>query len=222
MINNRCFVYYFISTGSIGKSFVLRGNLLDVGCGEMPYRKYILENSAVKSYSGVDLIGGDEYHKDIRPDFYWNGVNFPFADSTYDSAIATEVLEHCPDPQVTLKEIFRVLKPGSPLVLTVPFIWPTHESPYDFYRYTPFGLKHQLVKAGFENLELSCLGGWDASLAQVLSLWLKRRKMSKENQKRLFFILKPIIKYLLKKDRIMDPNSEQNLITSIGVLAWKN
>jgi len=206
----------------VGKNAVFRGDLLDVGCGEMPYRKYIRENSSVQSYSGVDLIGGTEYHQNIKPDFYWDGIKFPFADGTYDSALATEVLEHCPDPQVILREIFRVLKPGSPLVLTVPFIWPTHESPFDFYRYTPFGLKYQLELAGFENLGISCLGGWDASLAQVLGLWLKRRKMSKANQRRLFFFLKPIIQFLLRKDRILDPDSEQNLITSLGVVAWKN
>ena len=204
-----------------GKCCVFKGNLLDVGCGEMPYRNYILENSSLQSYSGVDLIGGRIYRNDIKPDFYWDGIRLPFPDETYDSAMATEVLEHCPDPQITLCEIFRVLKPGSPLILTVPFIWPTHESPFDYYRYTPFGLKYQLDMAGFENVEVSCLGGWDASLAQVLGLWLKRRKMSKSNQKWLFFILKPVIQFLLKKDRILNTNSDQNLITSLGAIAWK-
>jgi SAM-dependent methyltransferase len=203
------------------KKSLLKGTFLDVGCGEKPYHSVILSNSEVTSYAGIDLIGGYEYKPGVKPDYFWDGITFPFDESVYESAMATEVLEHCPDPLVTLTEIFRILKKDSPLLLTVPFIWPTHETPYDFYRYTPFGLRYLLTKAGFEDIEVTCLGGWDASLAQVLGLWLKRRKMSKSNQKRLFFILKPVIQYLLKKDRILDESSEQNLITSIGVVAWK-
>ncbi|WP_057936044.1 class I SAM-dependent methyltransferase [Algoriphagus resistens] len=200
---------------------VFKGKFLDVGCGEKPYESLILSNHNVISYTGIDLIGGQEYKKGVKPDFLWDGITFPFDDSVYGSAMATEVLEHCPDPLVSLSEIYRILKASSPLLLTVPFIWPTHETPYDFYRYTPFGLRHLLVKAGFEDIEITCLGGWDASLAQVLGLWLKRRKMSRANQKRLFLIVKPVIQYLLKKDRILEESSEQNLITSIGVVAWK-
>ncbi|MDI1323150.1 MAG: methyltransferase domain-containing protein [Algoriphagus sp.] len=203
------------------KKSVLKGNFLDVGCGEKPYESFILSNPKVRSYSGIDLVDGNEYKVGVKPDFLWDGITFPFDDLVYDSAMATEVLEHCPDPLMTLSEIHRILKNGSPLLITVPFIWPTHETPFDFYRYTPFGLRHLLVKAGFEEIEITCLGGWDASLAQILGLWLKRRKMSKGNQRRLFLILKPIIQFLVKKDRILDESSEQNLITSIGVVAWK-
>ncbi|MEB2778319.1 methyltransferase domain-containing protein [Algoriphagus sp. D3-2-R+10] len=203
------------------KKSVLTGKFLDVGCGEKPYESMILSNSKVSSYSGIDLIGGHEYKVGVKPDFFWDGITFPFDDSVYDSAMATEVLEHCPDPLLTLTEIHRILKKDSPLILTVPFIWPTHEAPYDFYRYTPFGLRHLLTKAGFQDIEITCLGGWDASLAQVLGLWLKRRKMSKVYQKLLFFIIRPVIQYLLKKDRILNESNEQNLITNIGVVGWK-
>lgn len=200
---------------------ILKGDVLDVGCGEKPYEHLILSNPKISSYSGIDLINGKEYKEGVKPDFYWNGITFPFEEGSYDSALATEVLEHCPDPQITLLEIFRILKPGSPLVLTVPFIWPTHEAPHDFYRYTPFGLRHLLTKVGFEQIEITCLGGWDASLAQVLSLWIKRSKMSKINQRRLFRLFKPFIQYLLNKDLALNESADQNLITNIGVIAWK-
>lgn len=210
-------IYKFINSSKE----ILKGDFLDIGCGEKPYESLIRSNPKINSYAGIDLIGGKEYKQGIKPDFFWNGVTFPFEKETYDSAMATEVLEHCPDPQVTLKEIFRILKPDSPLVLTVPFIWPTHETPYDFYRYTPFGLRYQLEKAGFVDVRISCLGGWDASLAQVLGLWIKRRKMSRNNQKRLFVIVKPIIQFLLRKDRILESNTEENLFTNLGAIAWK-
>lgn len=216
---------YYIKRSIFGfiesKINILSGKFLDIGCGEKPYKSTILSESNVSSYAGIDLIGGHEYKVGVKPDYFWDGITFPFENESYDSALATEVLEHCPDPLVTLAEIHRILKKGSPILITVPFIWPTHEAPYDFYRYTPFGLRHLLGKAGFEEIEITCLGGWDATLAQVLGLWLKRRKMSMANQKRLFYIIKPIYQYLLKKDRVLDESSEQNLITNIGVIAWK-
>ena len=36
----------------------------------------------------------------------------PFEDESYDCAFGTEVLEHCPNPEIVMKEVFRVLKPG--------------------------------------------------------------------------------------------------------------
>ncbi|MFT7090977.1 MAG: hypothetical protein ACJAYW_000940 [Candidatus Azotimanducaceae bacterium] len=53
-----------------------------------------------------------------------------------------------------LAEIFRVLKPGGQLLLTVPFVWDEHEQPFDFARYSSFGLRHLLKRAGFEVKEL--------------------------------------------------------------------
>lgn len=198
-----------------------KGAFLDVGCGEKPYEQLIMQNSGITSYSGVDLVGGIEYNTGVKPDFYWDGVTFPFEDCFYDCAMATEVLEHCPEPSVTLAEIYRILKNGSPFVLTVPFIWPTHESPHDFFRYTPFALRYLLEKAGFVDIEVVCLGGWNASLAQVLALWLKRKRMSKSKQKILYYFIKPIVKFLLINDEILNENIDQNLITSLGAIAWK-
>ena len=64
----------------------------------------------------------------------------PIKDNSYNTIIATEVLEHCFEPEILLKEIYRVLKPGGLLFFTVPFVWNFHETPYDAYHYTPFAL----------------------------------------------------------------------------------
>jgi SAM-dependent methyltransferase len=199
----------------------LRGHVIDVGCGQKPYKDFISESTSVLSYAGVDLIGGTKYKKDVVPDFFWDGIRLPFPDSSYDSAMATEVLEHCHDPSITLAEIYRILRVDSPVLITVPFLWPTHESPYDFYRYTPFGLKYQLTKAGFEDIDVKCLGGWNASLAQVLSLWLKRSRISRSKRRVLFYLLRPIIKLLIKHDVVPNETTDQSLITSLGAIAWK-
>ena len=108
----------------------LHGKLLDVGCGKMPYKNYILEQSDVTDYIGLDIEQALVYDSEISPDHTWDGKTMPLIDQLFDCALATEVLEHCPEPEVVLKEVYRVLKPGGVLFITVPFLWNLHEVPH--------------------------------------------------------------------------------------------
>ncbi len=180
---------------------VLSGKLLDIGCGKMPYKSYILENSKVSSYVGLDIESAKAYDALIKPDITWDGVKMPFDNDSFNCAFGTEVLEHCPDPEMVLKEVYRVLKPGGLFFFTVPFLWPLHEVPHDEYRYTPFSIKRHLNKAGFNDVTLKATGGWHASMAQMLGLWVKRSVIPKSKRKFLLYFLKPIIKYLIKIDK---------------------
>lgn len=177
------------------------GNLLDVGCGKMPYREYILKNSSVRKYTGLDIESALAYDTNVKPDVTWNGINMPFKDDSFDTAFATEVLEHCPDPHIILKETHRVLKTGSCLFFSVPFLWNLHETPHDEYRYTPFALKRILSDSGFSNINIHATGGWHASMAQMLGLWVRRAPMSAWKRKMFSTILKPIIKKLVATDK---------------------
>jgi len=47
-------------------------------------------------------------------------TRLPFDDETFDAVICSEVLEHIPDHRQAISEIIRVLKPGKPLVVSVP------------------------------------------------------------------------------------------------------
>lgn len=51
-----------------------------------------------------------------------------------------EVLEHVTDPHAAARGVCELLKPGGRLVLTVPFMFPIHDRPYDHFRYTRYGL----------------------------------------------------------------------------------
>ena len=84
---------------------------------------------------------------------------------------------------------------------TVPFIWPLHEVPNDAYRYTPFSLERHLKNSGFKDIHIKATGGWDAAMAQMLGLWVKRSGVSRKKRKWISFILKPIIKGLIKRDQ---------------------
>jgi SAM-dependent methyltransferase len=150
----------------------LSGTLLDVGSGYQPYRSLVTAPpSRVHTYVGLDL----RWNLYRRPDLEWDGHIIPLQDNVIDCALATEVFEHSPEPETTMREIQRVLRPGGLLFFTVPFLWPLHTVPYDEYRYTPFALERHLHNAGFEQMTLKAMGGWDQSMAQMLGLWAKRR-----------------------------------------------
>lgn len=169
----------------------LRGVCLDVGCGDMPYRPLLLSPPfQISTYIGLDRR--EDRSQNTPPDLFWDNGRIPLAASSVDSALCTEVLEHCPDPLALLREVHGVLKPGGMLVLTVPFLWPLHEVPHDWCRYTPFALKQFLESAGFRVCELRPLGGYDRSLAQMLGLWLRRRPMNRWLRASLTLLLYPI------------------------------
>jgi SAM-dependent methyltransferase len=202
--------------------FLFSGTLLDIGCGKMPYKKYILENSKVTKYIGLDIESALEYDSAVKPDYTWNGKIMPFENDSFDCAFGTEVLEHCPEPEIVLKEVLRVLKPDGVFFFTVPFLWNLHEVPHDEYRYTPFSLQRHLENSGFKDIELNSTGGWHASMAQMLGLWVRRSPMSKMKRKYLSIILKPIIGFLINIDGKREVSfSDGQMITGLYGIAKK-
>lgn len=119
----------------------VHGRILDVGCGSKPYLKYF----DVKEYIGLEIEGRKK-----NADIYYDGKVIPFEDEAFDSVITIQVLEHVFNPDEFLSEINRVLRDGGVLLLTVPFVWDEHEQPFDYARYSSFGLCHLLKSYGFE------------------------------------------------------------------------
>ena len=71
-----------------------------------------------------------------------------------------------------LGELNRVLTPGGTLWLTAPLFYAEHERPYDYYRYTRYGLEHLLDRAGFTVREVEWMEGYLGTLsyqARVMS-----------------------------------------------------
>lgn len=203
------------------------GTLLDVGCGEMPYRDVLTRHPAsVSRYIGLDLEG-DPYGgtRSVAPDLTWDGRTIPLPDASVDTAIATEVLEHCPRPDLTLSEVHRVLRPGGKFFLTVPFLWPLHDSPHDYWRYTPFALEQLLSDAGFRDIRMTSLGGWDAALGQMLSLWLKRRPCStrcgRSFRRLLTRLSLPLVRALYRRDHPTDNFLHNPMITGLSGMATR-
>jgi SAM-dependent methyltransferase len=71
-------------------------------------------------------------------DAHW----LPFKTGAFDLIISTEMLEHTLEPQRIIDEIRRVLRPGGRVLLTTRFIFPLHDVPGDYYRFSNYALAH--------------------------------------------------------------------------------
>lgn len=117
------------------------GYTLDIGCGDRMYRE-LFPNSLCMDMDPdrkPDLVA-DVHHMDV------------FADNTFDCILCTEVLEHCYAPWKAAEEMFRVLKPGGILLLSTRFVYPLHDTPHDYFRFTKYGL--QMLFHNYRILEL--------------------------------------------------------------------
>ena len=197
------------------------GVFLDVGCGKMPYKELIMENKKVLKYIGLDIDTAREYGHQKADIFWTKDGKIPLNDNSVDAAMATEVLEHCPNPQEILQEISRVLRPNAIFFMTVPFIWNLHEVPYDEHRYTPFALKRYLENSNFEEIEITGFGGWNSFLGLALSLWVRRKLKNQVLKLLLSLLIFPIVWLLYKFDKPVNNFLEGTMVTGLYVTAKK-
>lgn len=134
-----------------------RGTLIDLGCGTAAYREYFCRH--VDCYIGVDWASSlHETEADVIADL---NARLPFRAGSANVVSCISVLEHLKEPQAFLQECRRILADGGRLLLVVPFMWHVHEAPYDYFRYTRFGLLHLLQQAGFESVRIEeATGFW--------------------------------------------------------------
>ncbi len=145
-----------------------KGVWLDVGCGSRPYESLF----RVEKYIGMDIQESGHPSASKRYDILYDGTTFPLEDRSVDGVLCTQVLEHAQHPEKLLSEIERVLKPGGVLLLTAPFLWQEHEQPYDYFRFTSYGLNYLLEQKGFQvSLHEKTTGSVEA-LAQTFSVYL--------------------------------------------------
>jgi SAM-dependent methyltransferase len=138
--------------------------ILDAGAGEGQYAHYF----ARQRYCGVDLAVGDAAWDYSRLNVLADLTALPFRDGAFDAAINVVTLEHLPEPGRALKEIARTLEPGGLLLLAAPHEWEVHQAPHDYFRYTRYGLRYLLEKAGFEPVEIRPVGGYFRLVARRL------------------------------------------------------
>jgi SAM-dependent methyltransferase len=138
--------------------------VLDAGAGTQPYRDLF----AHAQYESADFEAVD---KAYAPSTYVCDLRaIPVEDARFDRVVLNQVLEHLPDPGAVLAELRRVLKADGKIICTCPLFYEEHEQPYDFYRYTQFGLRHLFEGAGFRIEELSWMEGYFGTLGYQFSM----------------------------------------------------
>ncbi len=166
-----------------------RGRLLDVGCGSRPFLQLLADHSTrafgveidrqrygrVRAESGERLVAETESNEDVpQPDAWADGLRLPFDDCIFETVVSFQVLEHVPKPSVLMAEMCRVLTPGGTLVLTAPHIWGIHEEPHDYFRFTPFGLRHLAESAGLTVEQVTPLAGYWVTHAARFCQYLRQ------------------------------------------------
>lgn len=203
-----------LTTCAIQENLQPGSNWLDVGCGMKPYQE-LFKNM---NYVGVDVYESGRPDEMKVPDFYFNGEDLPFDDSTFDGVLCTQVLEHVINPSQLLNEIHRILLPGSKVIISVPFIYREHELPFDFRRFTVRGLECELIKSGFRTLySVKCLDGI-ASAFMLLSLDVNKKVQSKGRLTRIIFGVAVILPLNLLMDRMKKRTPDDSEIYSAFVI----
>ncbi len=161
--------------------------ILDFGCGDSRYKE-LIDNS--NNYIGIDVIdsGHPDYNK--KHDLIWDKKKLPFEDNFFDLILMTEVLEHVDNVETTLKELHRVLNINGSMLITVPFLWKEHEKPYDFQRYTSFGLKNLFIKNGFEIISQRKLVEKKMAILELINSEFNAIKVSDLKRNKYFFFTK--------------------------------
>lgn len=114
---------------------------LDIGSGDKNY---------INFFPNITTVDIDP---DRKPEIVADVCCLPFKDEEFGVVLCTEVLEHLPNPSMAIKEMQRVLKNGGKIILTTRFIFPVHDAPGDYYRYTKYGLKELFKEWHIEYLQ---------------------------------------------------------------------
>lgn len=162
--------YYYFRRDIRRDGKKLAGRLLDVGCGNKPYHPF-LQN--VQRYVGLDYPLTQAIQDfQARPEVFGDARRLPFAQGSFDAVLCAQVLEHVNQPGQVLAEIGRVLRPGGCGILSVPFIYNVHVGPHDFFRFSPFGIRELVERAGLQVRSIRYQGGIGAAMVQLLHNWI--------------------------------------------------
>jgi len=166
ILNPSKFFYKFLEEHLSRHQHLACGRLIDVGCGQKPF-KHLFKN--IDSYYGVDI---DENSK---ADLICDVLELKIESDSADSVLCTQVLEHVSEPNTLMCEISRICKKGGIVFLTAPHISRIHGEPYDFFRFTRFGLKHLFEKNKFEIIAMEEMGGFFLTMTFLTNFYLKQK-----------------------------------------------
>jgi SAM-dependent methyltransferase len=165
----RRYVLHFESQIESAVAALARGlgdgaRVLDAGAGEGTYKHHF----ARQRYTGADLGIGDASWNYRALDVVADLAQAPFAGGVFEAVLNVVTLEHVREPESVVRELARVMKPGARLLLIVPHEWEEHQEPHDYFRYTRYGVRYLLERAGLVEIETEPVGGFFRLLARRL------------------------------------------------------
>jgi SAM-dependent methyltransferase len=147
----------------------IKGITLDIGAGNSPYRSFF-KNS--EKYIRID-----KFDYGTKPDIIADATKLPFKNNSADSVVCFQVLEHLQNPQKAVDEMYRVLKKNGVCLATTHMATVLHGEPYDYFRFTKYGLKDVLFKK-FKEVRVEANGGALLSIMQLI-VWGLNDKLPK-------------------------------------------
>lgn len=186
--------------------------LLDAGCGTQQYKKYCshltYKSQDFGEYDGKGTGEGLQISKWEygKLDYIGNIWEIAEKDEFFDAILCTEVFEHIPYPDQTIKEFSRLLKQGGKLLLTAPFCSIPHMEPY--YHFNGFSRDFYIYFANKYNLKIISIetnGNAFDFVAQELirtSSFVPSRILKFFYRMVMFTTIIPLLRFFSKRDTV--------------------
>ncbi len=178
-------------------SAFLNGTILDIGCSKKLIKNYLSDDC---KYIGLDYYKtATEWYGTI-PEVYGDAHSLSFRDESIDCVLLLDVMEHLADPEKCLNEVNRILDKNGCFIISVPFLYPIHDSPLDFRRWTIYGLKELADKHGFNIKEEKHNGNIFESASLIMNIAISKTILNwidKKNPAAVFIITLPFIVFTI-------------------------
>lgn len=178
---------------------------LQVGAGENP-------KAIADLFPGVEWLNSD-VDLSYKPHIIADVTALPVTNGSLDVVYADQVLEHVIDIRKAAEEIQRVLRVGGILVVGIPFMYPFHGVPYDFFRVTPCG-----IRALFTQTESIHIGRGSGAWA-ALALQMESRLINLSSQRRVRMVASAMSRFLFSGLKYFDGKSsdKRNMVSCASV-----
>ena len=173
---------------SIGQE--ISGEVLDIGCADQRIAAYLPTGTR---YTGLDYFQTASFWYHTRPQVFGDAHALPFAADRFDAVLLLDVMEHLENPTKCLSEVNAVLRRGGRLMIKVPFLYPMHDSPRDFQRWTKYGLMAMLTAAGFSEVRVVSIGRASETATLLSNLAMSKTALSWIERRHAFAVFVPLI-----------------------------